>query len=59
MSAKGEYTVLLELGDLLALYPDLTGEWDADEVEFTKMWEANKDVFKDLDMDYEEIGHED
>jgi hypothetical protein len=59
MSAKGEYSVLLDLGDLLVLYPELTGEWENDKVEFTRMWEDNKDAFKDLDMEYEEIGHED
>lgn len=59
MSARGEYNVLLELGDLLVLYPELKGEWDLDKDVFTSMWEANKDVFKDLDMDYEEIGFDD
>lgn len=59
MSAKGEYMMLLEINELLSLYPTLTGDWKKDKEEFTKMWEANKDVFNEFDIDYEELGDED
>jgi hypothetical protein len=59
MSAKGEYMVLLEMGELLDLYPHLTGDWGEDEKLFTQMFEANKEVFNELDVDYEEIGGDD
>ena len=59
MSAKGEYSMLLEMGELIDLYPHLTGDWKKDKDEFTKMWEANKDMFNELDVNYEELNGED
>ena len=59
MSAKGEYLKLNEIGELLELYPELTGDWSIDREVFTEMWEANKDVFNELRQNYEELGGQD
>ena len=56
MSAKGEYHTLLALGDLLDIYPELTGDWELDKTTFTSLWEDNKEMFAKNNLSYEELG---
>lgn len=44
MSAKEQYEVLLEMGDLLIMFPGFTGEWEKDEKIFTSFYEANSKI---------------
>ena len=55
MSAKGEYNILLEMGELLEIYPDLSGEWVKDKDKFTSLWDENNNLFNSLNVDYEEL----
>lgn len=56
MSAISEYNMLLDLGELLELYPGLTGEWKNDSKKFTSMWEKNQEIFNDYEIDeFEEL----
>jgi hypothetical protein len=55
MSAKGEYEVLLKSGDLLTMYPGFSGEWEEDERIFTRLWEQNQELFKELNIEADEI----
>lgn len=59
MSAKGEYDTLLEIGALLEIHPELTGDWAKDASTYTKIWETNIEKFGNLDVTYEELGGED
>ena len=56
MSAKGEYEILLGIGELLEMYPNLTGNWKKDQDIFTLLWDENKELFENLNVDYEELG---
>ncbi len=54
MKAKNEYQVLLENGELLEMYPGLSGSWDKDKKRFTIIWEQNIEAIKDIDVDFDE-----
>lgn len=54
MKARREYNVLLENGELLELYPELSGSWSKDGKLFTSLWEQNRDAIMEIDFDYEE-----
>jgi hypothetical protein len=47
MSAKKEYNSLLEGGELLQLYPGLTGDWSKDKKTFTELYILNLEVIED------------
>ena len=55
MKAKNEYHVLLESGELLELYPELSGSWRDDEYIFTSIWEQNIQAIKDINIDFDEF----
>lgn len=55
MKAKEEYNVLLENGELLELYPELSGSWAKDKKKFTTIWEQNIEAIKNIDIDFEEF----
>ena len=49
MKAKQEYDVLVESGELLELYPELSGSWRKDKKSFTEIWEKNLEAINDED----------
>lgn len=53
MKASKEYNILLESGELLELYPELSGIWSKDNKKFTHMWEQNQDILMDLEIDFD------
>lgn len=55
MKAKNEYDVLLDNGELLELYPELSGSWTKDKKKFTKIWEQNIEAIKNIDIDFDEF----
>lgn len=55
MKASKEYNLLLESGELLELYPELSGVWEKDKKRFIYMWEQNQELFMDLDIDYDDF----
>lgn len=54
MKAKNEYDELLKNGELLELYPDLSGSWQKDKNSFTAAWEQNVEAIKDTDTNFDE-----
>ena len=42
--ARSEYQLLSDMGDLLELYPELTGSWVKDKAKFMALWESNQDA---------------
>jgi len=54
VKVKREYNVLLESGELLEMYPDLSGSWTKDKKEFTKFWEENVRAIKDIEIEFDE-----
>mgnify|MGYP003650680768 CR=1 FL=1 len=56
MSARSEYNMLADLGELLELYPNLTGIWEKDQDKFTSVWERNQEVLGNINIeDFEEL----
>lgn len=55
MRAKQEYHVLLENGELLEMYPELSGSWSKDKNQFTVLWEQNAEAIKNIDVDFDEF----
>ena len=56
MNARREYNILLDLGELNELYPNLTGIWEKDKKKFTSIWEQNQEILGGIDInDYEEF----
>lgn len=55
MKVKDEYEVLLDSGELLELYPELSGSWAKDKKKFTKIWEQNIEAIKNIDVDFDEF----
>ena len=54
MSAIKQYEFLLESGDLLELYPGLSGIWKDDKDKFTKLYNLNIEAIKELEINFEE-----
>jgi len=54
MTAKKEYDFLLENGELLELYPTLSGSWSKDRKKFLPLWEKNVEAIKNIDVDFDE-----
>ncbi len=54
MKVKTEYQVLLESGELLEMYPELSGSWEEDKTKFTTLWEQNSEAIRDIDVDFDE-----
>ncbi len=55
MIVKKEYNVLLEGGELLEMYPELSGSWEKDEKVFTSIWEKNQEAIRDIEGDFDEF----
>lgn len=54
MKVKKEYTTLLENGELLIMFPELSGTWSKDRKIFTSLWEQNNEAIKNIDVDFDE-----
>lgn len=54
MKAKKEYDVLLENGELLEMYPELSGSWKEDKKNFIVIWEQNIEAIKNIDVNFDE-----
>jgi len=54
MKAKNEYDELLANGELLELYPDLSGSWQKDKKIFISTWEQNVEAIKNIDKNFDE-----
>lgn len=54
MKAKREYNALLSNGELLELYPELSGSWREDKDKFTSLWEQNIEAIKNIDINFDE-----
>lgn len=54
MPAERQYNMLLANGDLLDLYPGLTGEWNKDKKVFAELYEMNRKAINDIDVSYGE-----
>lgn len=53
--AKQQYNMLRKAGDLLDLYPELTGEsWGKDKVLFMDIYLATMNGIIDIDLNFEE-----
>lgn len=50
MKARSEYNILLDLGELEELYPNLTGVWKQDKEIFTCIWEQNQEILKSINI---------
>jgi hypothetical protein len=51
MEIKNQYQNLLDSGDLLALYPSLTGNWEEDKAQFTKEYIKTQELYKQSSND--------
>lgn len=47
--AKSLYYAMLDSGDLLDLYPNLTGDWEKDERQFLRDYELNNRIMNGED----------
>jgi hypothetical protein len=54
MKIKIAYKILLENGELLEMYPELSGSWVKDKTKFTALWKQNLEAIKDIDKDFDE-----
>lgn len=54
MQCKKEYELLLNNGELLEMYPMLSGIWLKDKSDFTEMFNQNKDIYN-TDTNYDEF----
>lgn len=54
MKIKDEYTSLLETGELLEIFPELSGSWAKDRSKFTVLWEKNIAAIKNIDVNFDE-----
>lgn len=52
--AKSIYESLLESGDLLDFYPNLTGDWSTDQKVFISQYSSTQRLLEDLDEDSDE-----
>ena len=53
MKAKKEYEVFLKNGELLDIFPELSGSWKVDK-KITLLWEQNQKAISDLDINFDE-----
>lgn len=54
-TAKEEYDILLDNGDLFNLFPSFKGIWEKDKKEFSRFHEMNEEILKiSRDFDVEE-----
>jgi len=49
MKVKEQYDDLLNSGDLLEMFPHLSGIWTKDKLEFIKIYEQNQEIIKNED----------
>ena len=54
MKVKKEYDNLLENGELLDIFPELTGSWRKDKNKFTVLWDKNIEAIKNIDINFNE-----
>lgn len=47
--AKAIYQAMADSGDLTELFPSLTGDWEADKIEFQRLHMANEQLMDDMD----------
>lgn len=47
---KAIYLALKESGDLLKLFPDMTGKWERDGARFTKEYNKNEIMLDDIEI---------
>ena len=55
MTPQKQYNILKKSGDLEELYPELVGNWDEDEEQFTEIYNTMMDGVKNLDINYDEL----
>lgn len=55
MKLKQGYDALLRDGELLEMYPELSGSWEKDKEAFSVIWEQNIEAIKNIDIDYDEF----
>lgn len=52
------YNALLESGELTTLYTSMKGDWNKDKKLFTKQYEANEELIRNIsDIDLDEEGY--
>lgn len=57
---KSLYDSLIKSGDLLDVYPDMTGEWEQDRKKFEREYETNERMLDfNLDEEFFESDEED
>ena len=54
MKVRNEYNVLLESGELLEMFPALSGLWAKDRARFTSAWERNIEAIKKIDVNFKD-----
>ncbi len=54
MKVKKEYDILLDNGELLIMFPELSGEWKKDKNSFISLWNKNTEAIKDIDVNFNE-----
>lgn len=54
MKVRNEYQALLDSGELLEMYPGLSGSWGKDKKRFTVIWEQNVEAIKNIDVNFDE-----
>ena len=54
MKVRREYKALLDSGDLLSIFPQLSGKWAKDKEAFTESWAKNKEAINEIDVNFEE-----
>lgn len=52
MKVKREYDVLLDSGELMEMYPGLSGLWKKDRDKFTRIWEQNIEAIRKIDVNF-------
>ena len=54
MEVKREYKALLDNGELLIMFPELSGKWIKDKKAFTESWTKNREAINEIDVNFEE-----
>mgnify|MGYP003643019914 CR=1 FL=1 len=54
MKIKKEYCSLLDNGELLDMFPELSGSWLKDKSKFTDLWNKNIEAIKNIDVNFDE-----
>lgn len=54
MKARLEYNLLKENGELLEMYPELSGSWSKDKESFTEIWEQNMEAINGIESEFDD-----